>query len=1097
MANVDHPNETPMHNSKESTPPIFAGDSRHWTRRKRWQLPIIFCILGAIALAFAWASRKEIADDYIVQQLEALGLEATYEVAEIGPERQVLRNVVIGDPENPDLTIEEIAITISLVDWTPGLDKITLVRPRIYGSFTDGKLSFGALDPFLFAESDEPFALPEFDINLIDGRGLFQSDYGDLGIKLEGEGVLSDGFAGIVAVAAPELAAEGCALRDASIFGDIAIDNGVPSFSGPIRAALLFCPTQEFQLRGLSIEAELIGTSDFDGVDARGGLDLATLTYSGTTARTLDGDITLGFGADASAAEESPLTNVKYDLTSGSVVGAGWGLANLRLDGGLRVRGAFERSEIDVEVSGENIRAGEGAIGALAQLQEQTGGTLAAPLIAKLRRGLAELGRANRLSAAVIARQTGSIITATIPEARLRNAGGTGGARGDSALALSQVQFTTGGASGGRLTGNFVTAGRDLPQMSGRMEQRSGALVMRMSMSEFAAEGASISLPELSIRQDASGRIQFNGSLLASGDVPNGRISGLSVPISGRYSQQAGLALWEECVSLSYRALKLNNIDLAMPALRLCPNGNRAIVNTGANGVQFGAQTAGIKLGGSLEGTPFKLSTGGINVNWPGSASASNVTVTLGTDEVVDSFSVAELSMELSSDISGRFSGAEIRLDAVPMDIFDAEGQWSYSGGVLMLEEGNLRIIDREEIARFKPLVVRGATMMMTGDEVKANALMRNEETDRVLSVVDIMHDLSTGVGNAALTVDNLVFETGFQPENISVLTEGVIALVKGRIDGQGLIEWTPDSLKSGGTFGTKDLDLAAAFGPVAGASGTITFIDLIGLTTAPNQKVLITSINPGIEVLEGEITYEIRDAQVVKIKEAEWPFMGGKLIMEPVTLDFSQSEARRYEFTMEGLDAAAFVSQMEFSNLSATGKFNGSVPIIFDVNGDGRIEGSVLDSQSPGGNVSYVGALTYEDMGFISNFAFNMLKSIDYTGMQIRINGPLTGNLVTQVEIDGVQQGEEASRNILTREIAKLPIKLNINVNAPFYQLMTSMRSLYDPEFVDSAALKKLLDEKDQPVGGDPRPTDPTLRPDDINQTKQPIQLEESDTKL
>jgi len=120
-------------------------------------------------LAALWFSREEIADDIIVQELESLGLEAEYEVASIGPNEQILRNLVVGDPQQPDLTIEE---------------------------YREGELSFGALDPVIFTDSEEPFALPAYDIAIRDGRALMQSDFGDVGLKVEGEGPLDTGFNG-------------------------------------------------------------------------------------------------------------------------------------------------------------------------------------------------------------------------------------------------------------------------------------------------------------------------------------------------------------------------------------------------------------------------------------------------------------------------------------------------------------------------------------------------------------------------------------------------------------------------------------------------------------------------------------------------------------------------------------------------------------------------------------------------------------------------------------------------------------------------------------------------------------------------------------
>ncbi|MEP2736164.1 MAG: YdbH domain-containing protein [Erythrobacter sp.] len=1154
MANADPPEEFQQIDAegaddfRETSAPAAAR--RPWTAKKRWQLSLVLCLLLAIALGLAWANRKEIADDFIVQELEALGLEASYDIAEIGSERQTLRNIVIGDPVRPDLTIEEVSVAISFPDFVPTIGRITVVEPRLYGSYRDGTLSFGKLDPLLFTESDEPFALPEYDIALVDGRAALESDFGDIGFKLDGEGLISDGFAGVLAVNAPELSVEGCNAIRATIYGDIAITSGAPAFNGPVRAGSVKCPAQSLALADFNAQTQIVLPADLSQVDGNAVLELAELNVAGTAATKVAGNVSLVWAASSA---DAPLTNVKYDLTSDRIGGGEFSLTNIAAMGGVRVRGAMERAEADVELSGDNLRAGEAAIASLAGYEEQAAGTLGAPLIAKLRRGLNELGKRNRLTANVTAKQTGDVITAVIPDARLK------GTNGGSAIALSNVQYRSGTSLGTRLSGNFVTNGRDLPQLSGRMEQRpNGALALRMRMQEFRSGDASLGLPEMEIIQSANGNVRFAGIAIANGDIPSGMVRSLSMPVEGSWTPNGSLDLWARCTNVSFAALEVADLSLGRRNLQLCPKGRAAVLTVGneqaifdaklpalnlagnyggepfqiaagsasvdassaldgsnyaanaiVNGLSLGGSAAGanfrvatnqaridvssagtgldavlgtgpLNIRGDLGGTPFVMTSGAADLNWPGAANLSDVDITLGNEDAPNRFTLSSVAAELGDVTSGTFSGADALLDAVPLDITEASGNFTYAAGILDVEDAQFNLFDREEIDRFAPMLARDATLTFKGNVITAQAMMRHAAKDREVSLVDLTHSLDSGLGDAILTVDTLTFDDNFQPDELTYLVDGVVELAQGSISGTGAINWTSDTIESSGAFSTNNFDFAAAFGPVQGVKGTVNFTDLINLTTAPNQKVEIASINPGIEVLAGEITYEVRDTQVVDLKAAEWPFMGGTLIMEPVVLDFSKSEERPYTFEMEGLDAASFVAQMELANLSATGTFDGKVPIIFDEMGNGRIEDSTLTARSPGGNVSYIGELTYEDMGFISNFAFNMLKSLDYTGMRIGIEGPLSGILSTKVEIDGVQQGEGASRNILTRELAKLPVQLNVNVNAPLQELFAVMQSVYSEEEYDIAEFKSLFGAK---------PVEQTSTPSD-----DPIQLEESE---
>ena len=108
------------------------------------------------------------------------------------------------------------------------------VRPRLFGSYRNGKLSFGALDPLLFDDSKkEPFKLPAFALDLEDGRGLIETDFGPVGLKAEGRGGLRNGFSGIVAAVAPQLAMQGCTAGRTSFYGKISIARAQPSHSVP------------------------------------------------------------------------------------------------------------------------------------------------------------------------------------------------------------------------------------------------------------------------------------------------------------------------------------------------------------------------------------------------------------------------------------------------------------------------------------------------------------------------------------------------------------------------------------------------------------------------------------------------------------------------------------------------------------------------------------------------------------------------------------------------------------------------------------------------------------------------------------------------
>jgi translocation and assembly module TamB len=59
---------------------------------------------------------------------------------------------------------------------------------------------------------------------------------------------------------------------------------------------------------------------------------------------------------------------------------------------------------------------------------------------------------------------------------------------------------------------------------------------------------------------------------------------------------------------------------------------------------------------------------------------------------------------------------------------------------------------------------------------------------------------------------------------------------------------------------------------------------------------------------------------------------------------------------------------------------------------------------------------------------------------------------------IDGLQQGDDASRNFITKQLARIPIQFNVRIQAPFMQLMSSAKSYYEPEILVGQNLPALL---------------------------------------
>lgn len=1013
--------------------PAIEADAASVPRKRRW-LWVLGLLLGLVALGLAalWLQREWLADRVIAGQLDDLGLAGTYKVESIGPTRQVLSNLVLGDPARPDLTIEQAVIEIEPQLGLPVISKITLLRPRLFGSYKAGKFSFGSLDKFLFTGSTEPFRLPALNVALVDGRARLDTDYGLIGIKAEGAGGLQNGFAGVLAATAPSLAADGCAGQGGTLYGTIRIASEQPVFSGPVRLERLSCAGLSLQDANVQITARFDPT--LAGAEGKLALTTGAAQLQGRKLAALggQGDYTFRKG-DLTSSYRLSATGLSAELTA----------AGLGLEGGLRTRDGFARIEAEGELTGTNLQLGSVIDSALGQAEQASAGSLAAPLLAQTRASLRREAAGSKLAANYVLRQTGGVTSLVVPRAVLR------GRSGADLLAVSRFDLIADGRGTPRFAGNFITGGPGLPRISGRMEQRGrGAALARIMMQPYSAGGATLALPQLMVAQARDGSLGFSGTAQLSGPLPGGAAKGLVLPLDGNWSGARGLSAWRGCVPVRFEQLTLANLTLERKALTLCPGPGGAILRSDARGTRFAAGAASLDLAGRLGTTPIRIASGPVGFAIPGALAAKRLDIALGPNAETASFRIEALTAQIGREIAGRFAGSDVQLKAVPLDIFAAEGAWRYADGRLSLSEGVFRLEDRQLDKRFQPLLARDATLTLEDNQIAAKAVLREPTSDREIVRVAIGHDLTDGRGFADLAVPGVVFDKQLQPVAITRLSLGVIANAEGVISGQGRIDWNPKAVTSTGRFRTDGIDFAAAFGPVKGISGVVEFTDLIGLVTAKDQRLDIASISPGIEVNDGKLSFQLEPDGVLQVNGAYWPFLDGRMELKPTRMVLGAAEVRRFTLDVEGVNAAKFVQRLELNNLSATGTFDGTLPLVFDENG-GRIEGGMLRARAPGGNVSYVGELSYKDMGAMANFAFDALRSLDYQEMQIGLDGALEGEIVTRVQFRGVKQGAGTKRNFLTRRIAALPIQFNVNLRAPFFQLISSFKALYDPEYV------------------------------------------------
>jgi hypothetical protein len=1038
-------------------------------RRRRlrpWLTGLVVLLAGLLLVL--WSQRRPIASDYIERELARRGVHATYRIDRIGFRTQRLTDVVIGNPARPDLTARAIELSLA---WSLKGPRIELIRARgvrLYGRLVDGKLKLGEVDRLMPAPSGAPFRLPDQNVDLADAGMRLATPYGVVGIGVEGRGRLSDGFRGRLALASRSLSPGGCRVAGLRARLAVAVDRLRPRLRGPVRGESLECgiglgagPVE------MAIDARLAPALDGWRGEAR--LAVSSLRAAELRARRLEGSLSFaGTAAD---------TRGRLALAALGVSGEAGSAVRLTLEGPYSLSPGSGRVTFAGRARAGGARLTDSSIAPVRSALAGLGGTPVAPI-------------GNAWAEAFASALQDGIDAAG--EVHFALAGGRGAVRVDELAAASRsgARMALAGGSGfslhwpsgaTQIDGELVLSGGGLPDARFRLAQAGpgGAISGVGRIAPVSAAGARLTLGAIRFSQ-VGDSTRIDSVATIDGPFGGGRVVGLVLPIRARLDSGGGFLVGEGCTPVAFRSLETGSLRLGPSRLALCPAGRALVSKRGGGAVGGGGSIAALRLVGSLGSSPLAVTADRFRFGIAdGSFAASGVAVRLGRSEAVNRLDIARLSgRSVRQGLEGSFAGLSGKLAAVPLVVGEGEGKWRLRGADLALT-GGLTLADAMAPPRFYPLVSRDFELALRDNRIAASGSLRDPKTGTHVVDARIDHDLGTGAGQARLDVPGIRFDPAYQPEQLTRLTVGVVALVAGTLKGQGEIAWNGAGTRSSGTFSTENMNLAASFGPVEGLTTSLHFTDLLGLVSAPAQVATTRAIRAGVDVFDGRVRYQILPGLRVRVEQGDWPFAGGNLRLDNTILDFSQPSPKQLTFRVTGMDVARFVQQMQFSNIAATGTVDGTVPMIFDERG-GRIEHGHLVARPEGGTLSYIGELTDRELGAYGKLAFDALKSLRYSKLIVDLNGSLEGEFVAGIQLDGIARDVAAapapkggiSAMVVARalgQLAKIPFKFNITVRGPFRALIGTARSFSDPTNLIQSVLPEMLRG---------RPTTTTVQP-------------------
>jgi translocation and assembly module TamB len=1083
-------------------PAITVTKRRYWLR---WIFGVVALLL-LLLLAVAYWQRLNIADRLVKDALEKYDVRASYRIKDIGWRTQRLEDVVVGDPANPDFVAKSVDVDVSInFDGVTPQD-IRAHGVKLYGRYADAKLSFGELDKFSDPESKEPINIPDIGVKLSDAQMRLDTPWGRIGAGLNGEGLLRQRFEGNLALRSAKLQYEDCAADAVRFDGGFVFDFRQPILNGPWTAGAVKCSKAGYAAIQPKIDGELRLSEQFDKW-------FGNVNFAAQSLRSGDMAVSRPRGTLAFDGKKER-TNFDAKLDGASYASKAFGTRNLLASAkgfaDFGADGVKVTSRGTADIVGGRLAAS--MVSGVDALVKNAANTPVAPLLKRMapavRRAVADFDARLRYDAAIGGGQTNLLIDGTDVITR------SGVKASQSGIAqLRQRKDSWALISPLRL----AMSGGDLPGLRLALKQGPGPSQWSgdLAVDRYAADNASLALSKLNFAGRPGGAWSFNGNALLTGPLPGGFVSGLRLPLDGRYDGR-NFVMYQSCQNIVFDALKYETLSLAKQNIRLCPD-QGSILQAGGT-TKFSANLPSFAFDGRYAGSRIKARTGNVRFNLDQGFTANNVTadwgdspirvktpiirfnfkngftsenvhVETGTADALTFFDVPRINGRFTrAGLAGKLEGAGGQIANVPFIMSEAMGDWTLIRGDVALQ-GSLNITDAAEVDRFKPLNVPDVLLTFEQGVVNVLGNLHEPTTGRKVAGMDIRHAFNSGTGRALIAVDDLAFDKKLQPEMLTNLTLGVIQNVEGTVYGDGSIVWDTgrDGIVSTGTFGTKGLDFAAAFGPVRGLRTEMKFSDLIALATEPTQTAQIASINPGVAALDGVVRYRLLPDQKVQIEGGSWPFAGGQLVIQPTIWDFDVDAKRELVLEVKGIEISKFIETMELSNLSATGVFDGRLPMVFDADG-GQIVGGELIARPGGGNISYIGELTYKDLSPYANFAFDALRSIDYSGLRIGMRGNLAGEIITDISFQGIKQGKGAKQNFITRQLADVPIKFNIRIEAQFFELFGSVRSIYDPQYLVDRNRREIIRKLEANAAAEKAaaekatPPKPATKPDEKN---------------
>jgi len=603
--------------------------------------------------------------------------------------------------------------------------------------------------------------------------------------------------------------------------------------------------------------------------------------------------------------------------------------------------------------------------------------------------------------------------------------------------------------------GTAVFGGGGLPAVVAAAAGRASSSAGRFTVAPWHAGGNAFGLTAGRFAITPA-QVEAAAIVQLSTTVGGSRIEGLTLPLTARFDRLTGtLALGDGCLRAGLQRAAFGTAQLGATAVQLCPARPGPLATLRGGRLTAALAVGALALNGRARERSFRLTAAPFRLDLNGRLDAPVLAVP-GIDLAGASgawAAAAHLAVQARSTARGWAGAATVsglRAGGPAVTASAGRARAKLANGIVSVDGGSIALADPGVIPAFNPLRLTDIAARLDGRSASGRGSVRLAD-GTTLATVRADYDLEQAKGHADITSE-LTFTPKLQPVDISGAVRGLVANVTGTATGAATLTIEGGRLGGSGSVRLAGVSLAtAALGPVTGIDGTVAFDDIVALHTPPHQSLHVAALNPGIEIENIALLFQLRGRDTLAVERIAWPFTGGTMTVRPTVLRAGASR-RTFTVDVDGLDAEQFLQRFEIKNLSATGRFDGTLPLAFE-GASGRIVGGVLTARASGGVLQYVGEVGQASMGAAGRLAFDALRRLRYRTLRLSLDGDLDAEIVTGIDFTGTNEVPLTTGSRLPVRATGLPFKFGVTVRAPFRALLGTAASLGDARAVIRAA--------------------------------------------